>query len=178
MAYNTDTGWILEQAMFERATTEEEVKTHLIKCLEMLKASHDVRVMAILRSTKTEYAFRSVVRDKKYYCEIQRTVWQFDGVENLPFIQTYEYQSTQASSKPYITIDHRYTLKYSGTNWSVTLLEDSDIHDKGFTYSWSRKHSDVPNYTETFTPEDYEYDTTNPDDPNDSTDPEIDDPNG
>ena len=142
MATNTDTGWILEQAMFQNAIEGEDLKNRLITCLKMLNESHTLRVKGSIKGRQTTYTFINEVdkKNKKYKVIVRKVAIFNDGVEDVPLqgeIQ-YDYSDKYSSKKKADDIDDRMSIYHNGNKWNVELKLDSNEHSKGYKISWDK----------------------------------------
>lgn len=138
MAYNTDTGWILKQAMFQNAIDGKEVKERLIELLDMLYKSHSLRVNNVAKDKVTTYEFR-IANNVKDKWEIEiKAIIQFvsDGVI-VPLERVYNVKYTDATKDSPFKLHDRFKLYHNGKYWNFKALVDPSSGAS----EWSSDHS-------------------------------------
>ena len=155
MASNTSSGWKLKQAMFQSAVDGEEVRKYLVTCIDMLKASHDLRVNDTITSKRTSYAIRNTNTTKSNYeCTITVTMTFVDEVEGteIPMEKDYvfKYSDVNGKSKKK-NINDRMTIYYNSGEWVLEMLKDSNNgYTKGYKLKWGADWTEDPIATITF----------------------------
>lgn len=156
MATNTDTGWILNQVMFQNAIEGEDVRNRLITCLDMMEKSHNLRVNNAIKGKVTTYKFNNNFdpKEKRYELHIKTIAIYNDGVEDFPLEgeKVLYYGSGEAKkSEPY-NMNDRMMIYYNANKWNIELLVASDDYPKGYKISFPRNQYSFPNEFETTFP--------------------------
>ena len=147
MASNNDSGWILQQAMFQRAAEGAEVQKELAACLEMLNASHEFRKNNVIRSRPTTYVVSGTNTQKGHYeITIAATVLINDGERDVEcsYDFVFNYKKVPTSKKAALSeksnsiVNDRLAVWYSSQKWHLIWLVDSneEAHKKGYVHDW------------------------------------------
>lgn len=118
MASNTDTGWILKQAMFQNAIEGEDLRNRLIDCLEMLYTSHSLRVNNVAKDKVTTYVFTITNNTKNQWAVEVKSIINFtsEGV-TVPLEKVYNVSYKSATKKKPFKLNDRFKLYHNGNYW-------------------------------------------------------------